>query len=391
MKILVIDPSSYIQKDIVKALNAMVGSDCADVLQYTFKGKDVHNNSEYEEMFWKKTRDNSYDFVLSTNFYPVVARLCNEKGLKYLAWTYDTPMNVLPCDEMKYETNYIFLFDKLELKKYQDLGFERFYHMPLGVDTEKYSRIKANKRYAGDISFLGKLYRSKLPMVKYGLSTELIAYIDKIVNVQKNIFGKYVVDDFITQPILDEMNRQYKVSGTGLVINKEQLSYAISEYVTYLDRLGLLEVMGRRHDVHLYTYDIGDTEKSFLKSVKIHGPLQYDTEMPVMFKSVKINLSSSFRAARSAISLRALDILGCGGFLLSNAQPELEEYFDDRKEVVLFRSIDEAIELADYYLSHDDERKRIANAGFERVRRDFSYEDRLKAMFKIAGIDVQYI
>ncbi len=51
MKILVIDPSSYIQNDIMKALKAIFGSDCADVLQYTFKGKDVHNNSEYEEMF----------------------------------------------------------------------------------------------------------------------------------------------------------------------------------------------------------------------------------------------------------------------------------------------------------------------------------------------------
>ena len=370
----------------MKCVTALFGAGCADVIQYNFKGKDIYNNSEYEELFWEKTKDNTYDFVLSTNFYPVVARLCNEKGLKYLAWTYDTPMNVLPCDEMKYETNYIFLFDRLELAKYHALGFERFYHVTLGVDTEKYSRLKADKRYAADISFLGKLYRSQLPLVKHGLSDDMIAYIDKICAVQKNIFGKYVVDDLITQPIIDEMNRQYEVSKADLVINKEQLSYAISEYVTYLDRMGLLEIMGRRHDVHLYTYDIGDTEKRFLRSVKIHGPLNYVTEMPVMFKSSRINLSSSFRAARSAISLRALDILGCGGFLLSNAQPELEECFRDREEVVLFRSIDEAIELADYYLAHDDERERVAAAGLERVKKDFRYEDKMKEMFKIAGV-----
>jgi spore maturation protein CgeB len=156
--------------------------------------------------------------------------------------------------------------------------------------------------------------------------------------------------------------------------------------VTYLDRISLLELMGRRHDTHIYTYDIGDTEKSFLQNVKIHGPLDYYTKMPVLFKSSKINLSSSLRAARSAISLRALDILGCGGFLLSNAQPELEEYFDDRKEVVLFRSIDEAIELADFYLEHEDERQKIAGAGFEKVKKNFRYEDRLRDMFRISGV-----
>lgn len=141
--------------------------------------------------------------------------------------------------------------------------------------------------------------------------------------------------------------------------------------------------------MHLYTYDIGDTEKSFLKNVKIHGPLDYKTEMPVLFKSSKINLSSSLRAAKSAISLRALDILGCGGFLLSNAQPELEECFRDREEVVLFRSIDEAIDLADYYLAHDDEREKIAAAGLERIKQDFRYEDKMKKMFEIAGIDIE--
>lgn len=244
MKVLVIDPYSYIQSDIMKALKSLLGSGSADVLKYHFKGKDIHNNSEYEELFWEKTKNNTYDFVLSTNFYPVVARLCNEKGIKYLAWTYDTPMDVMPCDEMKYETNYIFLFDKLELQKYQAMGYERFYHLTLGVDTDKYASIKPSKQYSCDISFLGKLYRSKLPLVKHGLSDDMIAYIDKIVAVQKQIFGRYVVDELITQPIIDEMNRQYEVSKVDLVINKEQLSYAIAEYVTYLDRMGLLEVMG---------------------------------------------------------------------------------------------------------------------------------------------------
>lgn len=386
MNILVIDPFSYIQPDIMKALENLFGNDCADVLQYKFKGKNIYDNTEYEELFYNKIKTNSYDFVLSTNFYPVVARLCHEHGLKYLAWTYDTPMNVMPCEEMAYETNYIFLFDKLELKKYQEMGYERFFHLTLGVDTEKYAAFESADRYACEISFLGKLYRSKIPMIKHGLSQELIAYIDKIVSVQKQIFGKYVVDDLITQPIINEMNRQYELSGADLTINREQLSYAIAEYVTYLDRMGLLEIMGRRHDVHLYTYDIGDMEKNFLNSVKIHGPLDYNTQMPILFKSSKINLSSSLRAARSAISLRALDILGCGGFLLSNAQPELEEYFEDRKEMVLFRSLDEAIELADYYLAHDEEREKIALAGLERVRRDFKYEDRLQKMFAMAEI-----
>ncbi len=233
---------------------------------------------------------------------------------------------------------------------------------------------------------MGKLYRSKVPMIKHGLGPELIEYIDKLVMLQRQTFGKFIVDDLITQPIIDEFNRQYKENGIGLQIIKEQLSYSFAEHVTYLDRVILLEMLARRYDTHLYTYDIGDAERQILKNVKIHGPLDYHSNMAVMFKSSKINLNGSMRAAKSAIPMRTLDIIGCGGFLLSAAQPELEEYFVNGKEVVLYRSEEEAVDLAGYYLKHDEERQSIAEAGYERAKKDFRYEDRFKKMFEVAGI-----
>lgn len=386
MHILVVDPASYIHKDIMKCLRNMFGASSVDEYYYVFKGKDIYNNEEFESGFSQKLKSSTYDFVMSTNFYPVLARLCHDAGLKYLAWTYDTPMNVLPCEEMKYETDYIFLFDKAELKKYQNLGYERFFHMPLGVDTEKYAKFKARDKYRGDIAFMGKLYRSQIPYIKAGLSSDLSSYIDRIISVQEKIRDKYVVDELITPAIIEEMNRQYAAAGRDLEILKEELSYAIAENVTYLDRVTLLEMMGRRFDMHLYTYDIGDAERSILKNVQIHGAVDYQNEMPELFKSCRINLNSSLRAAQSAISLRALDVLGCGGFLLSNAQPELLEYFEDRKEVVLFRSAEEALDLAGYYLEHEDERKSIAAAGLERVKKDFRYDLKIKEMLEIADI-----
>lgn len=386
MHVLVVNPASYIHEDIEKCLQDMFGKTSVEEYYYVFKGKDVYNNEEFETGFVKKLAATKYDFVMSTNFYPVVAQICYDRRIRYLAWTYDTPMNVLPCSQMEYETNYIFLFDRIELKKYQNMGYTRFFHMPLGVDTKKYEKFKPSREYAGDVTFMGKLYRSQLPYIKHGLSEDLAAFIDKLVSVQGEVREKYIVDELISAPIIDEINRQYQQVGRDLSIVKENLSYAVAEQVTYYDRVTLLEMMGRRFDTHLYTYDIGEVEKSVLKHVKIHGVVDYFTKMPVLFKSCKINLNSSLRAAQSAISLRALDVLGCGGFLLSNAQPELMEYFEDKKEVILFHSTEEALELADYYLKHDEERNRIAAAGLERVKKDFRYDQKMKEMLKIADI-----
>jgi spore maturation protein CgeB len=158
--------------------------------------------------------------------------------------------------------------------------------------------------------------------------------------------------------------------------------------VTYIDRIVLIEMMARHFDTHLYTYDVTDDEKNLLKNVKIHGEINYFTEMPVMFKSSKINLSGSFRAAKSAIPMRALDIMGCGAFLLSSPQPELLEHFEDGKELAIYRSEQEAVEKADYYLRHEDKRIEVARAGYEKVKRDFRYENRFRRMFEIAGAKV---
>ena len=204
--------------------------------------------------------------------------------------------------------------------------------------------------------------------------------------MQTGITGKYIVDDFISAPIISEINNQLKGKGLNIEVGKEQLSYSIAEYVTYIDRINILELLGKRYDTHLFTYDIGDSERQLLPDVKIHGALDYHTQVPSLYKSAKINLSSSLRAAQSAIPLRVLDILACGGFLLSNAQPEVCEYFEDGKELVVFHSMDELIEYTGYYLEHEDERKEIASEGLLKVKKAFRYEDRLKEMFKTAGL-----
>lgn len=386
MKILVTDQGSYIHGDIVKALENIYGSDSVNELIYEFCDKNIYDDTGYESEFLRIIQRAKYDVVISTNFYPIVARLCNDSSITYISWSYDTPINVLPCDEMRYETNYIFLFDKIEMKKYRELGYDRFFHMTLAVDTEKYEKFRSYPLYSGDVAFVGKLYRSKLPAIRSKLSNDLTNYIDELVSLQMRVTDRYVVNEFISQPIIDEINKCFRSSGVNIILNKQQLSYAIAEYVSYIDRIQILELLGKRFDTHLYTYDIGDAEKSMLKDVRIHGPLDYHTQLPSLYKTAKINLNSSLKAAQSAIPLRVLDILACKGFLISNAQPEIVEYFENGVDLILYNSMEELIEYTGYYLEHDDERRKIAYAGYIKVKKDFTYEDRLKKMFAIAGV-----
>ncbi len=386
MKLLMVNSASYTNEDVVYFLKKIFGERSVNVVDYDFKGKDIYNNQEFAAIFEKKLSSGKYDAVMSTDFYPIIAEISHETGIKYISWPYDAPMNVLPCVQMGYETNYIFHFDRIEIEKYKKLGYDRFYHMPLAVRCDKYDRFAASDAFRAEISFMGKLYRSQLDIIKCGLTDNLTAFIDKLIETQLGIRDRWIVDELISEPIINAMNSCYEQAGYNFRIIKEQLSYTISEHITYIDRTTLLEMLGRRHDVHLYTLDYGEREAEILKSVKRHGPVSYVNEMPVLFKSSIINLNSSLRSAQSAIPLRVLDVLGCGGFVLTNAQPEIVEYFENDKELVVFRNLEEALELSDYFLEHEDERMSIARSGYEKVKRNFRYEDKLISMFKIARL-----
>jgi tetratricopeptide (TPR) repeat protein len=75
--------------------------------------------------------------------------------------------------------------------------------------------------------------------------------------------------------------------------------------------------------------------------------------------------------------------MGCGIFSLVSYVPQLEEIFKNRYHLVWFHTPDEAIELIRYYLSHSEEREKIARQGQEEVYKNHTYDVRVKEMFNI--------
>lgn len=56
------------------------------------------------------------------------------------------------------------------------------------------------------------------------------------------------------------------------------------------------------------------------------GPIDYYNEMPYVFNNSRINLNITLRSIKSGIPLRAMDICGAGGFLLSNYQADFYDF-----------------------------------------------------------------
>lgn len=376
MNILFFDMGSYTYNDIYSEM--ITEGHKVKTLYYHFK--DRFCDEFFSDRFRKELSADIYDLVFSVNFFPLIAVECNNRQIPYISWSYDSPLAEKLIEYFDYDTNYIFLFDRMEVANYNIAGYDRVFHMPLAANTgrvnESLKSIPAGT-YKSDISFVGTLYESDLDTLMLPVGDYVRGYVEALFQAQLPLYGCNILEAAITPEIIEQINSSYRAIGQNtLALNSRGLAYAISKHITHSERTFLLNELSGSYNVHFYTTDSCQMEKS----LHIHGPVKYNTQMNAVFRDSTLNLCPTLRSIVSGIPLRSLDILAAGGTLFSNFQPELAEYFTDGESVIMYESIDDAFAKADYYLAHPDECRQISTRGSEIVKKAFSYTDRIKSM-----------
>ena len=128
-----------------------------------------------------------------------------------------------------------------------------------------------------------------------------------------------------------------------------------------------------------------NSDVSDMLRIQYCGSVDYWSELPQVFRMSKINLNFTIPNIKSGLPLRIFDVLGAGGFLLTNYQAELPDYFEIGKDLACFESEAELVEKCSYYLTHEEERQQIAKNGYEKVKNCCSYRKRLKFILEKIG------
>lgn len=339
---------------------------------------DWESDTNFKKVFTKRLYSCGYDCVLSINYVPLISDTCEKYGIRYIAWVYDSPIHIKNLSSMKNSCNEIYLFDRGQVEELQKKGMP-VRHMPLAVDTEFWEQQIKKKNpmeKQKDISFVGQLYKTEYNYFMSPMDDYIRGYLEGIVNVQGKIYGGYLIPELVTDKLLNQMNMQYeKVASDGFQMGKRELEFLLASEVTYRERYTSLALLANHFQVNWYT---GDEIK--IPNVIKYAYADYLTQMPVIFHDSKINLNISLKTIRTGIPLRALDIMGCHGFLLSNFQTELAEYFVPNEECVLYENIEDMYEKCTFYLKHNTERQKIADAGYKKVKSEFTFKTRLSKL-----------
>lgn len=386
MKILFYEWNAYNLYDTRLTLEALGH----EVIMLTRPLDNPEEDDAYTDWLMTLLRKEHYDFLFSINFFPVLAEACHSSGTLYVCWNCDSPLLALYHETVFYPENVIFTFDQSNCEEIKALGVTNIFHLPLAVNTDRLlAQLDFTRQPVYPVSFVGSLYeKNSYDRIAHRLPPYLCGYLEGTMNAQCLISGGNLLDKLLTEDIclMLEDIMEYHKSVRSFAGVRELFSSTVLGFKTAsLERhhnlhqlsLYLKSHAADKEPLHLFTTDHAED----LPFVTVHGPIDYRTEMPQIFHDSYINLNMTIPNIRTGIPLRVWDVLGSGGFLLSNYQTEFDTVFKAGKMMDVFENEEELIDKTAFYLKQDTLRRKIARTGLELVTKEHNYTVRMAQLF----------
>ncbi len=334
-------------------------------------------------------RENAVTHLMSIHMLYNLSAAAYETGIKYIAMLWDAPCLTLTTDWGKIDNLWVSSFDKLDCERFRIGGTKHVLYQPLSVDKESILRWDVKRKLGGsyfhDISFVGRLYEGNL-YDKYlkAIPINMQQYFTSIMeDAALKWDGINRIYGTVSREILEYIKMvspAFKVENPYDMADEQffEMRYLVRK-IANVERICCLNLLAEQYKVAFYT-DSEVNEDVMNSAIEIMPPVEAGEAISIIYAGSKINLNISLKGIEGGTPLRVFDILGAGGFLMSDYCEETAELFEEDKEIVMFKTLEELLDKTAYYLSHDKEREQITRAGQRKVLQSYTHEKRLKEL-----------
>ncbi len=372
------------EKNIVQTLRKLK----CDVMEYPEVQDTSNMDEEKINALVAYVKEHGITHLMSIHLIYNVAVAAYWAGIKYISVIWDAPYLKAYTVMGTLDNIWYSAFDKLDAERMRQGGCPHVMYQPLSVNRENIlawkKRFLAKRRYIHDISLIANLYEDNA----YDRCLDLLpenmqAYFRSIFEEAafkwdgvNRVYGK------TGQEILEYMKLVSPTLKINNPYNVEDVRYFEAMYLirklANIERVCVLNLLAEDHDVYLYTYS--EVDETLMPKVHRRPPVQVGEATSFIYAGTKINLNIALKGIEGGTTQRIMDIMGAGGFVLTNYCEETAELFEEDKEIVMFRTPEELIQKVDYYLEHEEEREQIARAGHEKAMNDYTYEKKIKRL-----------
>ncbi len=107
------------------------------------------------------------------------------------------------------------------------------------------------------------------------------------------------------------------------------------------------------------------------KKIEITNRSKINLTFSGLAETTRLTRKYQIHKRKKQLKGRIEESIICGGFVLSEYAPGLENLFEIGMEINVFHDKEELLEKVKYYLKHEEERESIARRGYERAKRDY--------------------
>jgi spore maturation protein CgeB len=252
-------------------------------------------------------------------------RLLRQRGIRTAVWFTDDPYYADVSGAIALNYDFVFTQELSCVDWYRGLGCKEVHYVPLAVSMDIYRPRRVEEQLHTDICFLGSGYRNRI-----------------------------VLFDSIA-PLL--ASRKTLIAG---------------RWWDRLEQYKLLQPVIRDDAAWLTAADTASRYASAKIVINCHRAHDDD----------EINLNRMRMPALSP-NPRTFEIAAAGTLQLVDVRGDLAKFYVSGEEIETFASPEELASKIEYYLQHEQQRRRIALNGLARTIREHTYTSRLQGLLQI--------
>lgn len=302
-------------------------------------------------------------------------KLIVQSGSYQVNWYHDYPFyytifkNQSPISS---QNRIDFISEKSYVKLLKGKG-RNGHFLPLATDPT-YFNTNEPRNFERDIAFVGN---SSMELMDTIITDETSQNIEQHKKLFLELKEAYYRDfTFNVRDSLIAREREWKNS---ISIPDEKFIFCMEWMAGYLFRRDFIVDIAKSYQDRFKVFGDLYWTRFIDKSLVTPEACYYDN-LCHYYRTTKINLNVNRIQIATSFTQRHFDTKASGSFLLTDKRECNDAFFVTKgpeQEIAEFESLAQCRELIDYYLEHEDEREKIAEAGIQRILKNHTYDNRI--------------
>lgn len=249
-----------------------------------------------------------------------------------VVWFLDDPQELKITTHKGLFYDFVYTVEPEAVKKYLEAGSSKVAYLPLGCFPKIQKFQEVPEKYHSDICFVGVAFPNR------------VEFFDQMAN----FFKDYKI----------------KIIGGGPNIGGRN-----EDAWFWAKKLKRLDV---------YHSSIIDEVISPEEAAKYYNGAKINLNLHRTSADDRFANDSNLGIKATGVNGRTFEIAGCAVFQLIDTGHNTQVFFEEGRDIVSFKDENDLKEKIQFYLTHENERKSIAAAGYEKTIKNHTYEKRLE-------------